>query len=83
MAKHQIYTVYDRIAEEYAPPWIARNDAVAVRQMLSLMKDSPFPDDFWLFCIGVFNSDSGLIEGDKKPARVPFSINTHIEDNPK
>lgn len=81
MAKHMLYTMYDRVAEEYGPPWAARNDAVAVRQFMSGMKDNPFPDDFWLYCIGSYDSNTGVIES-MAQKRVPFSEKVHIEDEP-
>jgi hypothetical protein len=81
MAKHMMYTMYDRVAEEYGPPWTARNDAVAVRQFMSGMKENPFTDDFWLYCIGSYDSNSGQLESTPHK-RVSLSVKDHIEDTP-
>lgn len=47
-----VYTVMDLLAEESGPPFYAPNDAVALRHVRQLVKDSP---DFVLYHIGEYD----------------------------
>lgn len=62
----ELYTVFDRLAQTYAPPFTAPNDAVAARLLLataqqpqSMLEQSP--PDFDLYHLGAMNSATGKI----------------------
>ena len=58
--KVNIYTIYDKVACEAGPIFQAKNDAVALRCFMSLMKDTPnvFPSDYDVYCLGEFDTDT-------------------------
>lgn len=56
----QMYNVKDKISEEFAPPFVAKNDAVALRQFNHLINNLN-PQDYSLYHIGQYDSDTGLI----------------------
>lgn len=73
--KLQIYSIYDKKGEVYHPPFYQHNDATAKRQFNEMCKDknqpmAHYPEDYQLFRLGVFNDDSGKIEGVNNPTFV-------------
>ena len=58
--KVNIYTIYDKVACESGPIFQAKNDTVALRCFMSLMKDTPnvTPSDYDVYCLGEFDTDS-------------------------
>ncbi len=58
--KVNIYTIYDKVACEAGPIFQAKNDAVALRCFMSLMKDTPnvVPSDYDVYCLGEFDTDN-------------------------
>lgn len=58
----KIYTVFDKAAEEAGPLFVAVNDAVASRQYRQLLKDTPEPSEYELYCVGTYLSDEMAIE---------------------
>lgn len=56
---YNVYTIYDKQAEEYGPIFEAKNDNVAIRKCKIEFKDLPTIDDFSLYCIGVVDHDDG------------------------
>lgn len=72
--KSVIYTVYDKVAEEYGPLFEAKNDAVALRQFKQLIATVVVEnrDDYVLYSCGTFDHDAGdLVSWDLDP--VAFS----------
>ena len=63
----KLYAIRDSKAICYSPPFVARSDSEAMRIVIqSLQPDSQlsqFPDDFSLYCIGVWDEEVGLVEG--------------------
>ena len=62
----KIYSVYDSKAQLFGLPFFLPNDDVASREFVRLSGDvnslvSQFPDDFKLFCLGVFSPEEGKI----------------------
>lgn len=43
--KMNLYVVYDRVAEEAAPPFAAKNDQVAVRMIRAMLSNEGIPVD--------------------------------------
>ena len=58
--KVNIYTIYDKVACESGPIFQAKNDGVALRCFMSLMKDTPNvnPTDYDVYCLGEFDTDT-------------------------
>lgn len=48
----KIYSVYDEVMKEFAPPFVAKNDDVAVRNFVTGAKRIPNVNDLQLYCIG-------------------------------
>ena len=57
--KVNIYTIYDKVACEAGPIFQAKNDGVALRCFMSLMKETPNvdPSDYDVYCLGEFDTD--------------------------
>ena len=58
--KVNIYTIYDKVACESGPIFQAKNDGVALRCFMSLMKETPnvVPSDYDVYCLGEFDTDN-------------------------
>ena len=58
--KVNIYTIYDKVACESGPIFQAKNDGVALRCFMSLMKETPnvVPSDYDVYCLGEFDTES-------------------------
>ena len=58
--KVNIYTIYDKVACESGPIFQSKNDTVALRCFMSLMKDTPSvnPTDYEVYCLGEFDTES-------------------------
>lgn len=57
-----MYSLFDRVGEEFSPPFVAANDAVAKRQFNQLMDTQKLNgDDFRLFKVGFWDRITGQI----------------------
>ena len=58
--KVNIYTIYDKVACEAGPIFQAKNDGVAFRCFMSLIKDTAnvVPSDYDVYCLGEFDTES-------------------------
>lgn len=62
-----LFSVYDKICEEYNPPFVCKNMATAIRNMKDSLKDAKqsiiamHPEDYVLVQIGTFDKDTGMI----------------------
>ena len=58
--KVNIYTIYDKVACESGPVFQAKNDGVALRCFMSLIKDTPSinPTDYDVYCLGEFDTEA-------------------------
>lgn len=59
-----VFSVYDRKAQYYLPPFASRSEAEAVRAFVELVMNSEtpisqYPADFDLMQVGTFNLESG------------------------
>lgn len=61
-----IYTIYDLVAKEAGPLFLAKNDDVAARNYQNMLKANPgvYVDDYELRCIGTFNTVDCTISND-------------------
>lgn len=62
-----LYSVYDTVAEEFGPVFMARNDMVAKRAVINMMEKSEVSvNEYQLYKVGVFNTNTGIIMPDKR-----------------
>lgn len=61
--KSVIYTVFDKVAEEYGPLFEAKNNGVALRQFKRLLDTVVVEnrDDYVLYSCGTFDHDAGTM----------------------
>ena len=58
--KVNIYTIYDKVACESGPIFQAKNDTVALRCFMGLIKETPgvVPTDYVVYCLGEFDTEA-------------------------
>jgi hypothetical protein len=58
-----LYSIFDTVASEYAPPFVAINNGVAMRAFKRELGDLPdhVRKDYVLYRIGTFESETGEI----------------------
>lgn len=75
----RLYSVYDRVAQVYAEPFSAVNDATAVRSF-TIAQSSPesmlyaSPTDFQLWYLGSLDNSSGELLSHDDPATEPHKV---------
>lgn len=57
----QVYSIFDIKAVEYGPFFLAKNDDIAFRMIKDQFHDLIVPDDYDLYCLGTFDTESGLL----------------------
>lgn len=72
-----VYTIKDTVSEEFAPPFVAVNDAVAARQYRQALSsaDPVVRPDYELYRIGTFDSQDASIV----PSEVNIFVKTEME----
>lgn len=60
----KIYSVYDKQAESFSPPYTQPTDGLAIRQFSQHVNDpklimAKYPDDFELYCLGQIDESTG------------------------
>lgn len=70
--KNSIYSIYDRKAQYYLPPFTVRSDADAERAFMEAvtMSETPisqYPADFDLVHLGTIDLDTGALTQDHMP----------------
>lgn len=66
-----LYTVYDRIAEESGPVFEAKNDGVAMRMFLTIKsKTDNLQDDYKLLRLGSIDHQTSMITVSQVPIEV-------------
>jgi len=75
-----LYAVRDRIAEETGPIFMAKNDAIALRQTQQLLRSEQVtdPEDFELWMVGTY--DTELMDIQKNLFEVVVPKITEVED---
>lgn len=60
---YRVYSCYDKVAQEFAPPYLGRNHAVAIRGFKNMMASErvPTPSDFRLYWVGSFDGEKGVL----------------------
>lgn len=65
---YQFYSIYDRVAGVYSEPFLAKRKELAVRKFRYLLQNTPMvASDCDLFCLGEFDTETGLIKAFDKP----------------
>ncbi len=63
----QIYSIYDKVTQEYGQPIFTPKEEILIRDLKSIV-NSPdgfaFPDDLQLYKLGSFDERTGLITND-------------------
>lgn len=56
LVSYGLYAVYDKLAQEFGPPYVAANDRVAARNYQRIMSESPADtrEDFDLYFLGFY-----------------------------
>lgn len=67
---NQIYTIYDRVAEETSPLVEAKNDSIAIRQWNHVMADNPNSGQYDLLCIGSMDTETVKLTAYEKPIQI-------------
>lgn len=72
---NEIYAVYDRGTEAYRQPFFALKLGQAMRIFSNAVNDAGTelhanPEDFVLYKVGEFDSESGLLHGQQEPVRI-------------
>ena len=49
-----LYSIFDVVLEEFAPPFVAKNDKAASRMFLQGIRKMPSPNDLSLWRVGTF-----------------------------
>ena len=70
-----LYTIYDKKSEIYAPPFVELTDGTAIRVVTDLLgnTNSPFykyPDDYTLVKVGSYDELTGIPSGDTPPETI-------------
>ncbi len=65
----KLYSIYDKKLKQYLPPFFAKSDDEAMRQVSSIVNYTSslickFPDDYSLVTLGKFNLDTGDLISD-------------------
>jgi hypothetical protein len=60
----QVYTIYDRVAEESSTPFLAINDGVAKRNFMNTIKSVSEVNDFQLVHLGRYNTHTMVFSVD-------------------
>ena len=78
--KVNIYTIYDKVACESGPIFQAKNDTVALRCFMSLMKETPnvVPHDYDVYCLGDFDTESRTFNPEDNYGRLVIE---NVEEN--
>lgn len=81
--EYKLYSIYDLVACEYGPLFQCKNDGVAKRNFIELVKNSSVFNvkDYELRCLGSFNVDTGSFDVHvAAPVVVDFSDVVPVED---
>lgn len=75
MEKH-LYSILDEKSQLYTPPFVAQNDAIAIRMVMDILRNpdnnlSRYPEDHKLMLVGFWDEVNGeLMAVEKQPILV-------------
>jgi hypothetical protein len=70
-----LYTIYDKKSELYAPPFVELTDGTAIRAISDMLQNpqaqfAKFPEDYTLVRVGSYDELTGTPSGDLPPITV-------------
>lgn len=71
-----VYVVCDKLAEEAGPPFVAVNNAVALRQFKQMNIPEVLKDEYSLHLIGYYDSKEMIITPE-----VSIIVNTEVDED--
>ncbi len=57
---YKLYSIYDKDAKEFGPLFNAKNDIVASRYVVDMIKDVKYVDSYALYCMGEYDTEYGI-----------------------
>lgn len=76
----KIYTSFDRVANLYGELNMAHNHGEAKRNFNTGIMDNPHKDDYTLYYLGSYDSETGIITAPLKPLWIDHSIQEQTEN---
>lgn len=76
-----LYSIFDCVMDEFAPPFVAKNDKAACRMFLQGIRKMPSPNDLSLWKVGYFypeSKDEPCVIG-QKAVQIPVEMNSDEE----
>nr|QJB19313.1 MAG: nonstructural protein [Microvirus sp.] len=71
--KLDIYTIKDKVAEEFGPLFSAKNDLVAIRMSRQIVTKQSAPD-MLLYRVGTWNNNNGQLTAETNPILVSSEL---------
>jgi hypothetical protein len=71
-----LYSIVDTKSQLYSPPFVAQNDAIAIRMVMDILRNpdnnlSRYPEDHQLCCVGFWDEINGdILPVEKAPKLV-------------
>lgn len=79
----RLYSVFDRVAQQFSPISEAVNDAVAYRMYKQALKDNPNREDYQVMFIGSFDNVKGVLSPVALPAVLePGQLELELQGEP-
>lgn len=78
---YNLYSIYDKDAQEYGPLFNAKNDIVASRYVEEMIKDVKHCDSYALYCMGEFDTENGITESNVSFISDCSDLLDSVEDN--
>jgi hypothetical protein len=71
-----LYSIYDRVAEEYSMPIACKNDGTAFRMFRNQMEKVPgyVEEEYWLMKVGEWDKSKGKVTEIRKPIRIERAV---------
>lgn len=76
--KINLYSIFDKVAEEFGPLYQAKNDAVAQRNFYMAVKDIDGTQHD-LYRIGSWDTETGLLNSIDTPVAIPTNVRKQLE----
>ncbi len=78
---YNLYSIYDKDAQEYGPLFNAKNDIVASRYVEEMIKDVKHYDSYALYCMGEYDTENGITETNVSFISDCSDLFDSVEDN--
>ena len=61
---YNLYSIYDKDAQEYGPLFNAKNAVIASRYVEQMLNEVKNVDPYSLYCMGEYDTEKGIISTD-------------------